>query len=316
MKIIPFPKEGRWRSFSQALREEFGGKVHKVTLDAGFTCPNRDGTLARGGCIYCNNDGFRTPFHFKSLEEQLTLGMERIRKTQGADRFLAYFQAYTNTYGRSLEELESLYQIALCRKEVVALAIGTRPDTVPEPVLDLLERLARQRPIWIEYGLESAGNETLRRLHRGHTVEQFVDAVQRTQARDCFRICAHLIFGLPWQSKEERQESIRLVGALGIDDIKIHNIHVVRGTVLEKMYQNGEFVPMSLENYVQEVADSLERLPSRMVIQRLTGEAPSEVLVAPDWCRHKQKVVQAIHVELERRGTFQGVYFKARVSTM
>lgn len=304
----PFPKGHRWRAFSRALREQFGEKVHKVTLDAGFTCPNRDGTLARGGCIYCNNDSFRTPFHFKGIEEQLQLGIDRMRKKHRVQKFLAYFQAYTNTYGKSLSALESLYWVALDREEVVALAIGTRPDCVSEEVLDLLEKLSERKPIWIEYGLESAGDETLRKINRGHTVAQFVDAVERTQARKRFQICAHIIFGLPEQSREERQASVELIRQLNLDAVKIHNIHVVQGTVLAEMYRQGEFTPMSMNDYVTEVADALEKLPPTMIIQRLTGEAPAESLIAPDWCRDKKGVLRAILKELERRGTYQGIY--------
>ena len=295
----------RYYTLSQHLKETFGCKVYKVTVDAGFTCPNRDGTKGVGGCIYCDARGSGA-YHIRgtTIDEQIQQGMAFARKRYGARKFIVYFQAYTNTYA-PVERLASLYEKALAHPDVVGLAIGTRPDCVPEPVLDLIAGYARTHYVWIEYGLQSARDDTLKAIHRGHTVAEFVDAVQRTKARRIL-ICAHIMLGLPDESEEDMMATAELVAGLDLDGIKIHLTYVPKGTALETMYRQRTYVPLEMERYVALACDVLERIPERMVVQRITGEAPEDILVAPKWCRDKRNVLETIRSELIRRDSWQG----------
>jgi hypothetical protein len=296
-------------SFTDHLRRTFACRVHKVCLDAGFTCPNRDGALAVGGCIYCNNASFSPGNRRLSVPVQLEQGKQFLRKRYGAQKFIAYFQAYTNTYG-DVRLLKNLYDTALASDDIVGLSIGTRPDCVPDAVLDLLADYAARTYLWLELGLESGHDQTLALLNRGHTVAAFDDAVRRAQQRR-LRLCAHVILGLPGESSAAMLETAQHLAALGLDAVKLHHLHVVRHTVLEKMYQRGEVSLLSMDAYAALVVDCLEVLPPEMIIMRLLGDAPRATLVAPLWSLHKQPVLQRIGQELERRHTYQGRHYQA-----
>ena len=299
--------EERYRSFNRYLREIFGCRVQKIPLDAGFTCPNRDGKVGFGGCIYCGSRGSGTGAYKNRipLGEQIRAGIEGGKRRFGECKFIAYFQAFTNTYAL-LERLKSLYDEALRHQEIVGLSIGTRPDCAPDEVLDLLEEYARRCHLWVEYGLQSAHDHTLELINRGHNVAQFVDSVERTKGRG-INICAHTILGLPGETKEEMMATADLVASLELEGIKIHSLYVLKETKLAEMYQRGEFRLLELDEYVSLVCDFLERLPPDMVIQRLTGEAPRDLLVAPPWSPEKMAVLGKIDAELERRGSYQGI---------
>jgi radical SAM protein (TIGR01212 family) len=299
--------EKRYRSFSRYLREIFGCRVQKIPLDAGCICPNRDGRVGFGGCIYCGPRGSGTGAYEKGvpLSEQIRAGIESGKRRLGECKFIAYFQAFTNTYAPP-ERLKTLYDEALSHQEIVGLSIGTRPDCAPDEVLDLLEEYARRCHLWVEYGLQSAHDKTLEIINRGHDVAQFVDAVERTKGRG-INICAHIILGLPGETKEEMMTTADLVASLGLEGIKIHSLYVLKGTKLAEMYQQGEFRLLKLDEYVNLVCDFLERLPPEMVIQRLTGEAPRDLLVAPPWSLEKMAVLGKIEAELERRRSYQGI---------
>lgn len=301
--------EKRYRSFSRYLREIFGCRVQKIPLDAGFTCPNRDGR-GFGGCIYCGPRGSGTGAYENGvpLGEQIRAGIESGKRRFGKCKFIAYFQAFTNTYAPP-ERLKSLYDEALRHQEVVGLSIGTRPDCAPHEVLELLEEYARRCHFWVEYGLQSAHDYTLELINRGHDIAQFVDAVERTKGRG-INICAHIILGLPGETKEEMMATADLVASLELEGIKIHSLYVLKGTKLAEIYQRGEFRLLELEEYVSLVCDFLERLPPDMVIQRLTGEAPRDLLVAPRWSREKMAVLGKIDTELEQRGSYQGIEWR------
>jgi hypothetical protein len=274
----------------------------------GFTCPNRDGTVALGGCIYCNNSSFSPGNRRLSITAQLERGKHFLRRRYGAQKFLAYFQAYTNTYG-DVQQLKSLYDEALACADIVGLSIGTRPDCVPDDVLDLLADYASRTYLWLELGLESGHDQTLALLNRGHTVAAFDDAVRRAQQRQ-LRLCTHLILGLPGETPADMLATARYIADLGLAAIKFHHLHVVRHTVLEKMYQRGDVALLSLEAYAPLVVDCLEVLPPEMVIMRLMGDAPPAMLVAPDWSRHKTIALRRIEQELEQRNTYQGMYYE------
>jgi radical SAM protein (TIGR01212 family) len=299
----------RYLSFTAHLRQTFACRVHKIGIDAGFTCPNRDGAVAVGGCIYCNNTSFSPGNRRLSVAEQVEQGKRFLRKRYRARKFIAYFQAYTNTYG-DVQRLKSLYDEALASEDVVGLSIGTRPDCVPDEVLEVLADYASRTYLWLELGLESGHDQTLTLINRGHTVAAFDDAVHRARQHH-LRLCAHIILGLPGETPAAMMATARHLAALRLDAVKLHHLHVVRHTMLEKMYQRGDISLLSIDEYAALVVDCLEVLPPEMVMMRLVGDAPHAMLVAPSWSRHKQAVLQRIELELERRDTYQGRYYQA-----
>jgi radical SAM protein (TIGR01212 family) len=300
----------RYFPLSRFLRERFGGKVYRVTIDAGFTCPNVDGTVAVGGCVYCDNRSFSPNRRLPraTIQAQLERGIAILQRRFQADRFLAYFQAATNTYA-PVEKLERLYDEALLHQQVVGLAIGTRPDCVPEPVLKLVENYARSRYVCLELGLQTIHDHSLDWMNRGHHYDAFVDAIHRAKARG-FDICAHVILGLPGESWADMMATAEALACHPVQGVKIHNLHVVRGTPLEKDYRLGKVRLFERDEYVSVVCDFLERLPPQMVIHRLSGDAPPDFLVAPTWCLDKQPLLQSIRQELERRQSWQGKLWK------
>jgi len=300
-----------YRSYNSYLRERFGERVHKVSVDAGFTCPNRDGTKAVGGCIYCNNASFNFSPR-KSVYDQLRLGIEKAHARHKARKYIAYFQAYTNTYAAP-ETLYDIYSTIHHFPEIVGLSIGTRPDCVPEETLDLIGEFTRTHDVWVEYGLESSHDGTLRKINRAHTFEEFRDAVFRTMGRD-IKIATHLIVGFPWESEADVYETARKVAALPIDAVKIHNLHVVRGTALERMYLRTDRSLLSMEDYANWTARVLELLPPDVIILRLSAECPEDLLIAPDWCNRKREIVSAIESELLHRNSHQGRLFSRNSS--
>ncbi len=302
------PTRQRYVNFTTHLRQTFGCRVHKISIDAGFTCPNRDGSVAVGGCIYCNNASFSPGNRRLSVREQLEQGKPFLQRRYGAQKFIAYFQAYTNTYS-DVDRLKRLYDEALACDDIVGLSIGTRPDCVADEVLDLLADYASRTYLWLELGLESGHDQTLAFLNRGHTVAAFDDAVRRAQLRH-LRLCAHIILGLPGETPDDMRVTIQHLAALRLDAVKLHHLHVVRHTVLEKMYQRGDVSLLNLDDYATIVADCLEWLPPDMIIMRLLGDAPRSMLVAPTWSQHKQAALQRIEHELERRDTYQGKYYR------
>lgn len=298
-----------YRTLHSYWRERYHERVQKVSLDASFTCPNRDGTKAVGGCIYCNNESFNFSPPL-SVKEQLAAGIEQAKKRYGAKKFITYFQAYSNTYS-SPEHLHELYSIIYDFPEIVGLSIGTRPDCVPDNVLAVIEPFTRTHEVWVEYGLESSNDDSLRRINRAHTFADFRDAVLRTQGRG-IRIATHIILGFPWETQDTMLQTARDIAALRIDGIKIHNLHIVKGTALEVMHRRAPFRLMSLEDYVVIVAEVLEILPPDMVIMRLTADCPAELLVAPDWCNQKKLITDAIIHELQSRNSHQGMLYSSK----
>ena len=296
----------RYNSFNQTLRQVFQARVYKVGLRADFTCPNRDGAVAVGGCIYCNNAS-HTPLTYRartSIREQMEQGIEALAKRHRAERFIAYFQSYSNTYG-SAAKLERLYREALGLPGVVGLSISTRPDCLPDDVLDLLRDLARETYLWLELGLESMHDKTLEWVNRGHGVAHFQDAVARAKARG-LRVCAHVILGFPTETREEMLETPDFLARLGVDGVKLHNLHVIKNTVLEKLYRRGEFSLLSREETISLVVDFLERLSPAVVIHRLTGETYRALTVAPAWSPNKIGMHTEILRALQARDTWQG----------
>ncbi len=296
----------RYRSFNDALRETFGEKIWRIGVDAGFTCPNIDGTKGSGGCFYCNNEDLiqRKKVQNLSVREQLVSRMEPLKKTRHAKKFLAYFQPYTNTYA-PVKQLRKLYEEALTVDDVVGMSVSTRPDCLPDDVIELLAEFSQKTYLWAEVGLQSAHNKTMELTNRLHTVEEFSDSVRRLKEKN-LRTCVHIIYGLPGETVEDMRYTMNYVTSLPIDGIKIHNIYVSRHTILEDWYNAGKFTPIEKDVYVNLVCDTLEKLSPDVVIHRLTAEAPPRQHVAPDWCADKLDVLKCIDREMERRGSYQG----------
>jgi uncharacterized protein len=301
----------RYNSFNRVLKDIFAARVYKIGLRLDFTCPNRDGKVAVGGCIYCNNAS-HTPQDYRprtSVTEQLEKGARAIRNRHRAEKFIAYFQSYTNTY-ESVLKLERLYREALDFPGVVGLSIATRPDCVADDVLNLITDVSRDTYLWIELGLESMFDRTLQWVNRGHGLREFVDTVERCKNRG-LRICTHLILGFPHESREEILQTPELLNRLEIDGVKLHNLHVIKNTVLEKYYNAGDFSLLNQQEYVSLVVDFLERLNPGISVHRLTGETYRAITVAPDWSINKMGVHNAIHNEIERRDSWQGTLVRS-----
>jgi radical SAM protein (TIGR01212 family) len=300
------PSTRRYRSLASSLRERFGLRVRTVTIDAGFTCPNVDGTVTTGGCVYCDNRSFSPNRRLPraTITAQVERGIAILSHRYGAERFIAYFQAGTNTHA-PVEKLRRLYDEALAHPLIVGLAVGTRPDSVPDDVLDLLEDYARSRPVWLELGLQTIHDRSLDWMNRGHHFDAFLDAVERCRGRG-LELCAHVILGLPGESHEDMLATADALARLPVEAVKIHNLYVVKNTPLEEMYRRGEAVMMERDEYVRLVCDFLERLPADRVIQRLSGDAPPDYLVAPMWCLDKPALLRAIDEEMRRRDSWQG----------
>jgi radical SAM protein (TIGR01212 family) len=296
----------RYFAYGPLLRRKFGTRVYKVSVDGGFTCPNRDGSLAFGGCTYCNNESFR-PDGAKptlSVTRQIEGGIAFLRKRFGARKFIAYFQTYSGTYASS-ERLASLYREALSHPEIVGLSIGTRPDCLSEETLLLLEDLASRCYLTLELGLESVHDRTLAAINRGHDFTAWVEAVRRSEGRG-FALATHVILGLPGESQAEMLQSADVVSALPIDFIKIHHLHVVRGTAMARDYRLQPFPTFSLPEYADLLCDYLERLSPRVCVQRLFGLAPEAMILAPRWNLSKNQTLAALKQHMEKRNTWQG----------
>ena len=306
-------RERPYYSLRDYFLERYGRRVQKITVALPFTCPNRDGSKGYGGCTFCY-DGSK-PSNLDSsvpLRVQIREGMERARRKYGEDiYFFVYYQSYTNTYA-DLETLKEVYDTALEFENVVGIDVGTRPDCVPEEVLDLLASYAeRGLEVWLELGLQSANFETLKRINRQHGVSDFVDAVLRAKRRP-LKVCTHVIIGLPGETREDFIETAKLISYLPVDGVKIHPLHIIKGTVMAKQFERGEIKLLSFEEYVSACADFIETIPENVVVHRVTGEVDESLLIAPDYCspKMKNKVMRAVEEELRRRGTGQGFAFK------
>lgn len=294
-----------YNTFSQELRRRFGCRVQRVSLDAGFTCPNRDGKVGFGGCVFCGDRGAAAvgvPIDLP-LADQLRQSKEYLIRKFRAENFLAYFQAYSNTYS-SVDLLRQQYAEALAEPDMIGLIIGTRPDCLPDDVLDLLAELNEQTYLWLELGMQTMHDHTLAAVNRGHDHACFVDAVQRCQ-RLGIRVCAHLILGLPGESKNEMIQSVQELNRLRVDGVKLHHLHVLKGSQLELEYHKGSLRLMDREQYVELVCDILEVLDPNIMVHRLMGDGRSE-LVAPDWSRRKMEVLNLIDATMIKRGSRQG----------
>ncbi len=295
--------------FNSYLRGIFGCRVQKITLDAALTCPNRDGTRGRGGCIYCNSRGSGTGFGKNlSITEQIERARRYLKKRYKAKKFLAYFQSFSNTYA-PLQKLKSIYGEALGFPDIVGLCIGTRPDCVKDEVLDYLHDISSTHLVWLEYGLQSAHEKTLFLINRGHGVAEFIDAVERTRRRG-LNICVHVILGLPGEEKYHMLETARFVAGMDVQGIKLHLLYVIKDTPLHRMYLEGKYSCLSREEYCEIVGEFISLLPPHVVVQRITGDPHPEELIAPHWALDKMRNRMAILEYMKNNKLYQGKFFR------
>lgn len=289
--------------------KKFGERVQKVSVDAGFSCPNKDGTLSSKGCIFCDKYG-SGPIRFAGLplNEQIERGIQLAKARYGANLYIVYFQAHTNTYCR-WETLKKYIDIALSYKGVVGISIGTRPDYLPDEILDGLGELSKATYLWLEIGLQSIHDRSLRFLNRNHTFSDFENAFKRAKKRK-IAVCAHVILGIPGETWEDMMDTAKYLAKIEIDGVKIHPLHVLAGTDLQKMYEHNTVKLLEKEEYVKLVVDFIERLHPSTIIHRITGERELSLLIAPQWVLKKPEVIMDIEKEFERRKSYQGFLYK------
>lgn len=299
----------RYNTLNSYYRELFGEKVFKVSLDAGFSCPNRDGTIGTGGCIYCSSrgSGDYAGDNKKNLKEQFREIRDRMHNKWGNAKYIGYFQAYTNTYAPA-EKLLEMYNTVLEEEGVVGLSIATRPDCLPDDVLDVLEDIDTKTNLWVELGLQTIHENTQKIINRGHNYQEFLDGLEKLRQRN-INVIVHIIVNLPGESKEDILETARAVAKLRVQGIKIHMLHLLKNTPMVKLYEEGNLSFISREEYIQIVADIIEILPPEMVIHRITGDGPKDILIEPKWTLKKWEVLNGIDRELKKRDTWQGKYY-------
>ena len=303
-----------YNEFGAYLRGIFGCKVQKITLDGGFTCPNRDGKVGRGGCTYCNNQTFNPAYCHRHLpvREQMLEGISFFAHKYPEMRYLAYFQAYTNTYA-SLAVLKQRYEDALAVDGCVGIVIGTRPDCMPEELLDYLQQLAKRTFVLVEYGIESVNDATLLRINRGHDYACAVDAVERTAARG-IPVGAHIILGLPGEDKKELMRQAVVLSRLPLTTLKLHQLQLIRGTHMAAEYAEcpDDFSLFGVDDYIETVIDYIERLRPDLVLERFASQSPKELLIAPDWGLKNHELVDKIKRRMRERSTYQGRLFESK----
>lgn len=299
----------RYHTWNYHLRQTFGHKVFKVMLDGGFTCPNRDGTVAIGGCTFCSarGSGDFAGLRKHDLERQFQEVKERQHKKWPDAKYIGYFQAFSGTYA-PVEDLREMYEIILQQEGVVGLSIATRPDCLPDDVVDLLAELNQRTYLWVELGLQTIHEHTARLINRGHDYACYVEGVEKLR-RHNIRVCSHIILGLPGEDEQDMMETARAVAGLDVQGIKIHLLHLLKKTPLVKLWQEGGLQFLSKEQYIRLVVDILEILPPDMIIHRLTGDGPPDLLIGPMWSLKKWEVLNGIDAELKRRNSWQGKYY-------
>ena len=301
--------EKRYYQYSKYLRNKFQTKVYKITLNAGFGCPNRDGTKSFGGCIFCDDTGSFSRAHngIIPIREQVNVAIQNLSERFGAKKFISYFQSYTNTYA-DINTLEKTYSEAFCDDRIVGLSIGTRPDCVDKEKINMISSFAKDKEVWIEYGLQSSSDKTLKLINRSSTFKDFTEAVEITKNKN-IKICTHVILGLPDENEQEMLNTAKDIAALDIDGIKIHVLCVLKNTKLENLYNKGKIKVLDEDKYVELVCKFLELLPKNMVIQRLAGNGFKNDLIAPRWLGAKFDTLNKIDKWLADKNTCQGAKF-------
>ncbi|CUO37854.1 TIGR01212 family radical SAM protein [Clostridium sp. NSJ-49] len=296
----------RYHSLNYFLRNKFNEKIYKISLDGGFTCPNRDGKVAKGGCTFCSarGSGDYAGSRILSINEQFADRKKMMEKKWKDGKYIAYFQAYTNTYA-PVEELRQKYEEAISQENVVALSIATRPDCLDDDVVDLLEEISKKTYLWVELGLQTVNDESARNFNRGYDFEVFKEGIKKLQDRN-IEVVVHTIFGLPGETKEDMLKTVDYVAHSGAQGIKFHLLHLMKGTQMVKQYESGELQLLSQEDYIDLICKGIAMLPQEMVVHRLTGDAPRESLIGPMWSLKKWEVLNSIDKALEDNDIYQG----------
>lgn len=301
----------RYYSLNYFLRQKFGEKVFKISLDAGFTCPNRDGRVSTGGCIFCSARGSGD---FAGTKDNLVEQFYEIKKVMNKKwkegKYIAYFQAYTNTYA-PVDVLREKYYSILDLDDVVGIAIATRPDCLPDDVLDLLQEIAKEKYLWVELGLQTIHEKTAQLINRGYSLEIYKDAIRKLKERN-IDVVTHAILGLPGESREDMLETIRFIAETETQGIKLHLLHVMKGTAMAKLLEKGEMKLFDMDEYINTIVDSVEILPENMVVHRLTGDSPRDLLIGPMWSLKKWEVLNAIDKRFIERDTWQGKKYQSK----
>ena len=297
---------GRYYSLNEYLKEQFGDKVYKLALDIGCTCPNRDGTLDTRGCIFCHNGSSHFAETGVDLNTQIENAKNRVKSKIKTEKYIAYFQSFTNTYG-NIDYLEKQFRIAIEREDIVALSIGTRPDCLPPDILDLLENLNKIKPVWIELGLQTSNEKTAEYIRRGYTNVVYENAVKELKNKG-ITVITHIIIGLPNETKEDILNTVDFAVKCGTDGVKLQLLHILKYTDLYEDYKQGKVEVLSLEEYIDIIFSCIEKIPKNVVIHRITGDAPKSLLVEPKWSANKKMVLNTINKELEKRDIMQGRY--------
>lgn len=304
--------EKPYHSLDYMLKERFGEKIYKVSLNGGMTCPNRDGTLDSRGCIFCSagGSGDFAGKHTDSITRQIESQKQLLSAKRPAGKYIAYFQAYTNTYA-PVSYLRSIFEEAMRHPDIVGLSIGTRPDCLVEDVLALLDELNRQKPVWVELGLQTIHPRTAAYIRRGYALDCFEDSLCRLR-RHSLEVIVHTILGLPGESRENILQTMQYLNTKDIQGIKLQLLHVLRGTDLAADYERGLFSVYSMEEYLDLLIDCLEHLRPDLVIHRITGDGPKALLIAPQWSSHKRTVLNTLHREMKLRDTWQGKLYQQK----
>ncbi|HSO58988.1 MAG TPA: TIGR01212 family radical SAM protein [Paenisporosarcina sp.] len=311
---FPFPTDGkRYYTWNRHLRDEFGIKIFKVALDAGFDCPNRDGTVAFGGCTFCSvaGSGDFAGDRVDSIADQFEERKNKMHQKWKNAKYMAYFQAYTNTHA-PLPVLKEKFEAALAVDGVMGLSIATRPDCLPDDVVEYLAELNQRTYLWVELGLQTVHERTANLINRAHDFSCYLEGVQKLRKHG-IRVCTHIINGLPLEDNKMMLETVREVAKLDVQGIKIHLLHLLKGTPMIKQYEKGLVEFMDKDDYIGLVVDQLELLPPEMVIHRITGDGPIDLMIGPMWSVNKWDVLNGIDAELERRESWQGKYFEGSV---
>ena len=302
-----------YKSFNEYLKDRFGCKVHKVTINAGFTCPNRDGSLSYDGCIFCDEKGSAAEPSKPEIpmKEEIAHGKMVMSEKYRAKKFLAYFQAYTNTYA-DVALLEELYRDAIDDDDIVGLIIGTRPDCVNREILTMLADIAKEKYVQIEYGLQTTHDDSLKYLNRHHTYADFLHAFNMTREFEEIKIGVHIILGITRETETEMIKTAETISDLGVDVVKMHHMHVIKGTYLEELYLRGDYKPMEAQEYISLLVTFIEHLSSDIAIDRLIGNKSQDVLVAPRWSIKKRVILSMVEEEFKKRNTFQGAKYEGK----
>ncbi|WP_174734933.1 TIGR01212 family radical SAM protein [Mesobacillus harenae] len=312
---FPFSSESkRYHTWNYHLRQEFGHKVFKIALDGGFDCPNRDGTVAHGGCTFCSaaGSGDFAGDRAESLEAQFVEGKNKMHKKWKDGKYMAYFQAYTNTHA-PVEVLKEKFEAVLKQEGVVGLSIATRPDCLPDDVVEYLADLNKRTYLWVELGLQTVHERTALLINRAHDYQCYKEGVSKLRSHG-IRICTHIINGLPLENPEMMMETARQAAKLDVQGIKIHLLHLLKGTPMVKQFEKGMLEFLSLDDYVNLVCDQLEVLPPEMIVHRITGDGPIDLMIGPMWSVNKWEVLNSIDAELKRRNSWQGKYYETTLA--